>query len=123
MIVPRGANQCKLKVSVGNAREIHLDEELKQHLQAMEQRLVAMEQRLVAMEQRLAAMEQRLMTYVDKRCERLETNLLTEFQKWASPVEMRLRSHSSVLRTLDMDFEALSDRVKRIEGREPGQAH
>jgi hypothetical protein len=79
-----------------------LEEELKQHLEAM---------------------EQRLKTYVDERCERLETTLLTEFQKWASPVEMRLRSHSSVLRTLDMDFEALSDRVKRIEGREPNQAH
>jgi chaperonin cofactor prefoldin len=86
-----------------------LDEELKQHLQTMEQRLTT----------RI----DELKTYVDERYERLETTLLTEFQKWASPVEMRLRSHSSVLRTLDMDFEALSDRVKRLEGREPNQAH
>jgi hypothetical protein len=107
-----------------------LDEELKQYLVAMEQRLMGMEQHLQGMEQRMLAMEQRLNTridevkaYVDERCERVETTLLTEFHKWASPVEMRLRSHSSVLPTLDMDFEALSDRIKRIEGREPNQPH
>ena len=86
-----------------------MDEGLRQHLQAMEQRLNT----------RIDEVK----TCVDKRYERLETTLLTEFQKWASPVEMRLRSHSSVLRTLDMDFEALSDRIKRIEGREPNEPH
>jgi chaperonin cofactor prefoldin len=90
-----------------------LDEELKQHLQAMEQRLTT----------RIDEVKSQVKAYVDERCERLETTLLTEFHKWASPVEMRLRSHSSVLRTLDMDFEALSDRIKRIEGREPNQPH
>ncbi len=82
-----------------------------------------MEQRLNTSVDELKASIGELRTYVDERYERLETTLLTEFHKWASPVEMRLRSHSSVLRTLDMDFEALSDRVKRLEGREPDQRH
>ena len=100
-----------------------MDEELKQHLQAIEQHLQSMDHHMETTEQRLKAQIDELKTCVDERYERLETALLTEFQKWASPVEMRLRSHSSVLRTLDMDFEALSDRVKRLEGREPNQAH
>jgi hypothetical protein len=48
--------------------------------------------------------------------ERVETSLLTEFHKWASPMEMRLRSHSAVLRALDADFDLLSDRVRKLEG-------
>jgi hypothetical protein len=30
--------------------------------------------------------------------ERVETRLLTEFHKWASPVELRQRSHSAAMR-------------------------
>ncbi len=93
-----------------------MDEELKQHLQAMEQRLKT---QIAELKTQIAE----LRIYVDDRCEHVETTLLTEFHKWASPVEMRLRSHSSVLPTLDMDFEALADRIKRIEGREPNQPH
>jgi hypothetical protein len=29
--------------------------------------------------------------------ERVETTLLTEFHKWASPIEMRRRSHTATL--------------------------
>jgi hypothetical protein len=36
-----------------------------------------------------------------ERLEKLETTLLTEFHRWASPVEMRQRSHAAVLRVLD----------------------
>jgi hypothetical protein len=36
-----------------------------------------------------------------ERLEKLETTLLTEFHKWASPVEMRQRSHAAALRALD----------------------
>jgi hypothetical protein len=35
------------------------------------------------------------------RLEKIETALLTEFHKWASPVITRLRSHSDALRTMD----------------------
>lgn len=47
--------------------------------------------------------------------ERVETNLLTAFHKWASPMEMRLRSHSAMMRVLDMEIESLQDRVKKLE--------
>jgi hypothetical protein len=47
----------------------------------------------------LAEMEARL----NARIEHVETNLLTEFHKWASPVEMRVRSHSAALRALDLE--------------------
>jgi hypothetical protein len=36
-----------------------------------------------------------------ERLEKVETTLLTEFHKWASPVEMRQRSHAAALRALD----------------------
>jgi hypothetical protein len=39
--------------------------------------------------------------------EKVETRLLTAFHKWPSPVEMRVRSHSSALRGLDLELEAL----------------
>jgi hypothetical protein len=48
--------------------------------------------------------------------ERVETKLLTAFHKWASPVEMRLRSHSAALRAMDLEVEAVSERVTKLEG-------
>jgi len=80
-----------------------LDEELKEHLQQMEGRTNARLDELRA--------------YV----ERVETTLLTEFHKWASPAEMRARSHSAALRAMDIEIEALSERVEKLE--KPGQQH
>jgi TRAP-type C4-dicarboxylate transport system substrate-binding protein len=57
---------------------------------------------------------------LDAKVERVETSLLTEFHKWASPVEMRQRSHAATLRTLEMELESLSDRVKKLED-DPGR--
>lgn len=53
--------------------------------------------------------------WIAERLERVETRLLTEFHKWASPVETRQRSHAAALRALDMEMEALQDRVTRLE--------
>ena len=53
--------------------------------------------------------------WIIERLEHLETRLLTEFHKWASPVEMRQRSHSAALRALDMEMEAHDDRLKKLE--------
>lgn len=53
----------------------------------------------------------------ERRLEQVETNLLTEFHKWASPVEMRQRSHTAVLRALDAEVESIPDRLKNLEGR------
>jgi hypothetical protein len=44
--------------------------------------------------------------WISQRLEKVETTLLTEFHKWASPVELRQRSHAAALR-----------RLKNLEGR------
>ena len=47
--------------------------------------------------------------------ERVETSLLTEFHKWASPLEMRVKSPSLALRALDLETQALAERVTTLE--------
>ena len=49
--------------------------------------------------------------WISAQLERVETALLTEFHKWPSPVEMRVRSHSAALRAIDLELESVSDRV------------
>jgi hypothetical protein len=61
----------------------------------------------------ITASEERL----GARIEKVETALLTEFHKWASPVVTRLRSHADGLRTLDLEIEALQGRVDKLERR------
>jgi len=41
--------------------------------------------------------------WIAERLEQMETRLLTEFQKWASPMEARVRSHTATLRALDLE--------------------
>jgi len=53
--------------------------------------------------------------WITAQLERVETSLLTEFHKWASPIDARLRSHSAALRALDVEMEAISDRLRKIE--------
>lgn len=55
--------------------------------------------------------------WISEQLEKVETSLLTEFHKWASPVELRQRSHAAALRALDAEVESLSDRLKQLEGR------
>jgi hypothetical protein len=55
--------------------------------------------------------------WISGRLEKVETTLLTEFHKWASPVELRQKSHAAALRALDAEVESLSDRLKNLEGR------
>jgi hypothetical protein len=50
--------------------------------------------------------------------EGVETRLLTEFHRWASGFETRQRSHSAVLRALDVQAELFEDRLKKLEGRD-----
>jgi hypothetical protein len=52
---------------------------------------------------------------VDEKIEKVETALLTAFHQWASPVEMRQRTHSAALRAMDLEIEALADRVTKLE--------
>lgn len=55
--------------------------------------------------------------WIQEQLRNLETNLLTAFHQWASPVEMRQRSHAAALRALDTEVESLADRVSKLEGR------
>jgi hypothetical protein len=55
--------------------------------------------------------------WISERLEKVETPLLSEFHKWASQVESRRRSHAAAIRALDTEVEALSDRLKNLEGR------
>jgi len=45
--------------------------------------------------------------WISERLEKVETTLPTEFHKWASPVELRQRSHAAALRALDAEVESL----------------
>jgi hypothetical protein len=55
--------------------------------------------------------------WIRGQLEKVETTLLTEFHKWASPVELRQKSHAAALRALDVEVESVSDRLKNLEGR------
>ena len=79
-----------------------MDTELKQYLIEMEERIVSS-----------------LKGYVNERCEQVETTLLTEFHKWASPAEARQRTISAALRAIDLEMESNKDLAKKREGRPP----
>jgi hypothetical protein len=53
------------------------------------------------------------------RIEHVETSLLTEFLKWASPAEARQRTHAAAIRALDAEIEYHEDRLKKLEGKQP----
>jgi len=55
--------------------------------------------------------------WISEQLEKVETTLLTELHKWASPVEARQRTHAAALRAVDLEMEAVSDRVKKLESR------
>jgi hypothetical protein len=48
--------------------------------------------------------------WITERLREMETNILTEFRKWAAPNEARQRSHAAALRAVDLELEALAER-------------
>jgi len=44
-----------------------------------------------------------------------ETRLLTESHKWASPTELRIKSHVMAIRAIDLELEDPKERVTRLE--------
>ena len=100
------------------------DEQLQLLFAAMERHLDkradAIEGRVGAIEGRVTAIEERF-TALESMVERVETSLLTEFHKWASPVEARARGTREVLHALDLEVELLKDRVAKLEGQKPPQ--
>jgi hypothetical protein len=81
-----------IRRSEGQDDKERMDQELKQYLDA-----------------RFAA--------VDAKIERVETALLTEFHKWASPAEMRARTHAAALRAIDLEMESITEHVEKLEGK------
>jgi uncharacterized protein (DUF305 family) len=61
--------------------------------------------------QLLDEMEARL----NERIERMETRLLTEFHKWASPAEARMRTQRAYMHEFDMRVDQLADRIEKLE--------
>lgn len=51
--------------------------------------------------------------WISERLEKVETTLLTDLHKCASPVELRQKSHAAALRALDAEVESLSGRLKK----------
>jgi len=66
-------------------------------------------------EERMTGRVESVEARLAERIEKTETALLTEFHKWASPVEMRQRTHAAALRAIDAEMEALDDRIKKLE--------
>ena len=52
-----------------------------------------------------------------QKSERVETALLTEFHKWATPLESRVRTHRMSIETIEAEIDLLKDRVKKLENR------
>lgn len=61
----------------------------------------------------------RQLALLHQKVEAVETALLTEFHKWASPNEMRQRTHAAAIRALDTEIENHEDRLKALENRNP----
>ena len=55
--------------------------------------------------------------WITEQLRTVETSLLTEFHKWASPSEARQRTHTAALRAIDLEMEARSERVAKLEGK------
>jgi hypothetical protein len=115
-----------------------VDPELQQYLAQLEGRLATridaaearMESRIeiaeTRMESRIGIAETRMEARIEaaearmaQRIETTETRLLTEFHKWASPTDARLRTHSAAIRAIDLEMEALEQRVSKLEGNRP----
>jgi hypothetical protein len=94
-----------------------MDNDLKQYLDTkfadIDVNFVALDGKFVALDGKFAALDGKFATKAD--LERVETALLTEFHKWASPAEARARTHAAALRAIDLEMESLTERVSELE--------
>lgn len=63
----------------------------------------------------LKDLESRLTERFSADLEAVETKLLTEFHKWASPTEMRLKSNSLVMQAFDLELSNIKDRLNKLD--------
>ena len=96
-----------------------MDQELKQYLDGkfadVDARFSEMHTKFSEMHARFADMDAKFATKQD--LERVETTLLTEFHKWASPAEARAKTHTAAIRAIDLEMEGLTERVQKLEKR------
>jgi hypothetical protein len=76
------------------------------------ERMDAQEQRVAG---RMDALEQRMKEHTAAQIEATETKLLTAFHNWGSPVGQKLRSHREAIRAVDLEIEAIGNRVAKLE--------
>jgi hypothetical protein len=89
-----------------------MDQELKLYLDG---KFADIDRRFAEIDGKFAEQGSKFATKQD--LERVETALLTEFHKWASPVDMRARSQTAMLAAIDLEMEVLRDRVQKLENR------
>jgi hypothetical protein len=87
-----------------------MDNDLKQYLDT---KFADVDGKFAALDGKFAALDGKFATKAD--LERVETALLTEFHKWASPAEARARTHAAALRAIDLEMESLTERVSELE--------
>ncbi len=56
-------------------------------------------------------------SWIAEQLRTVETIVLTEFHRSASPFGARQRTHSATLRAIDLEMEALSERVTKLEAK------
>jgi hypothetical protein len=102
-------------MSLTNEDKAWLSETFGARIERVETSLLAQIQTLDA---KIERVETRLLAQIqtlDVKIERVETSLLTEFHKWASPMEMRVHSHTATLRAIDLEQEYLAQRIQKLE--------
>jgi hypothetical protein len=101
-----------------------MDEDLKKYLDAqfaeVRSEIEGMEERVVErgtqrVEGRIDVAEDRMKVHVSKQCETVETNLLTEFQKWGRTSDMRTRTALTNAELLGERMLAVEDRISALE--------
>jgi len=86
-----------------------MDEDLKQHLDAMEARLM---ERLAG---RIDAVEDRIKDHISRSDHDLETKIITEFHKWGRTSDMRTRQAITDVGLLGERMLAVEDRISALE--------
>ena len=101
-----------------------MDQELKQYLDGkfvkldgqLDGKFAELDGKFAEIDRKFAELDGKFATKQD--LERVETTLLTEFHKWASPAEARARTHTATLRAIDLEMESLTERVQKLEARD-----
>ena len=95
-----------------------LQTQIEGRIQSIEIRIQNIDTQIHGIETETRSLEARLL----ERIELTETRLLTAFHQWASPMEARVKSHSSLLRALDLELESNLDAIKaRLDQLEGGR--